>query len=413
MMRSGLVPLTLASDRRLADHVTGGSDRAFETLFQRHQPHVQEFCRQMLGTREEAEDAVQQTFLAAFRDLARGRRPREMRPWLLGIARRRCLALLTERRNHVVAGTREHSVGGPAGVVAARDELRGVLTDLASLPEDQRAALVLSELGGVSHRDIAEVLGCRRDKVKALVFQARESLATSRAARETPCAEIRRQLVTLEGGALRRRVLRRHLRDCAECRDFRTRLHGRERRIGLLLPFVPSLGLKRLVLGTLFGGGGGGAALGGGSAAVTALVAIAIPVGVVGAAVLPGEGSRHAHAQVGARATPATGATAAPPVIPATTRTTAGVIEPATGGIGARVDHRAGGGRTDGDHLRARTPRSGRHPCRDGRRGRGRRSGPARRTRSAGAIESGVRRAPGARAREPAGRGAGAGQPAR
>ena len=82
---------------------------------------------------------------------------------------------------------------------------------------------MLSELGDLSHDEIAEVLGVRRDKVKALVFQARESLAGWRAARETPCAEIREQLATLRGGALRRATLRRHLARCPGCRAFATR----------------------------------------------------------------------------------------------------------------------------------------------------------------------------------------------
>ena len=63
---------------------------------------------------------------------------------------------------------------------------------------------MLVELGDHSHDEIAEVLGVRREKVKALVFQAREALRRLREARETPCVEIREQLATLRGSALRR-----------------------------------------------------------------------------------------------------------------------------------------------------------------------------------------------------------------
>jgi DNA-directed RNA polymerase specialized sigma24 family protein len=197
-MRSGLVPLALASDRQLAERVGDGSEQAFEVLRERHGPQVGDFCRRMLGPRAEAEVALQGTFLAAFRDLVRGHRPRATRAWLLGIARRRCRA-----------------------VAAACDELRGLPRDLASLPEAQRTALVLSEIGGLSQRDIAEILGCRRDEAKALVAQARASLAASREARDAPCADVRRQLTTLEAGPLRPSVLRRHLHDCEGCRAFR------------------------------------------------------------------------------------------------------------------------------------------------------------------------------------------------
>ena len=80
---------------------------------------------------------------------------------------------------------------------------------------------MLAEVGGVSHDEIAQVLGVQREKVKALVFQARSSLIASRDARETPCDDIRVQLAELRGGALRRNSLRRHLKVCPGCRDFR------------------------------------------------------------------------------------------------------------------------------------------------------------------------------------------------
>ena len=64
---------------------------------------------------------------------------------------------------------------------------------MVRLPDEQRAALVLMELGDLSHAEIAGVLGCR-GKVKSLVFMARSSLTASRAARDASCVEIREQL---------------------------------------------------------------------------------------------------------------------------------------------------------------------------------------------------------------------------
>jgi hypothetical protein len=66
--------------------------------------------------------------------------------------------------------------------------------------------------------------------VKALVFQARSSLTTTREARDADCEDIRVQLATLSGGALRRRRLRRHLRDCAPCSAFEHALAERPQR---------------------------------------------------------------------------------------------------------------------------------------------------------------------------------------
>src|SRR3954447_9877947 len=84
--------LRLASDERLVALVRDGDESAFEALYDRHHPAILGFCRHMLGTREEAEDAVQHTFMAAFRDLARHDKAVELRPWLFAIARNRCLS---------------------------------------------------------------------------------------------------------------------------------------------------------------------------------------------------------------------------------------------------------------------------------------------------------------------------------
>ena len=84
--------------------------------------------------------------------------------------------------------------------VQRRADLRDLVDELQRLPDDQRAALVLFELGDESHEQIAAVLGVRREKVKALVFQAREALMRARDARETPCVEIREQLATRAAG---------------------------------------------------------------------------------------------------------------------------------------------------------------------------------------------------------------------
>ena len=103
---------------------------------------------------------------------------------------------------------------------------------------------MLSELGDMPHEEIADVLGCRREKVKALVFQARSSLLASRSARETSCLEIREQLATLTGGSLRRNAVRRHLSECEGCREFRAEIRRQRRDLALVLPVAPTVGLQ-------------------------------------------------------------------------------------------------------------------------------------------------------------------------
>src|SRR5215213_1312749 len=74
--------LRLASDERLVEHVRAGSEAAFEVLFDRHHRGVLGFCRHMLGSVEEAEDAVQHTFLAAYNELVGSTKHVQLRPWL-------------------------------------------------------------------------------------------------------------------------------------------------------------------------------------------------------------------------------------------------------------------------------------------------------------------------------------------
>jgi RNA polymerase sigma factor (sigma-70 family) len=294
--------LRLTSDERLVALVRAGSERAFEALFDRHHRGLLAFCRHMLGSPADAEDAVQHTFLAAYSDLLRSEKPIVLRPWLYAIARNRCVSVLRDRRERPVEELPEPATDHLAAEVATREDLRTTLSHVARLPEDQRAALVLAELGDVSHAEIARILGCQREKVKALVFQARSSLTADRTARETPCAEIRAELATL-GGALRHTNLRRHVRDCEDCRAFRHQMRGQRRRLGVLAPLAPMLGLKRAVLGAVSSWGGAGSATAGalssGGLAVTALVTVAVAGGAVAARATVGGGGAD-RAQAGA-----------------------------------------------------------------------------------------------------------------
>ena len=237
------------------------------------------FCRHMLGSREEAEDAVQHTFAAAFHDLQRGgERQITLKPWLYTIARNRCLSLLRARREQP-AELEELPTEGLAEQVERRAELRELLGDLRELPEEQRAALLLAEAADLSHAEVAGVLGCEVARVKALVFRARSGLIERREARETPCADIREQLANLRRGSLRRSELRHHLRHCAGCSEYREEIRRQRQMLAAALPVAPSLGLKSSVLSAAgIGGGaagGGAAAAAGGGAAGAAGVAAA------------------------------------------------------------------------------------------------------------------------------------------
>ncbi len=302
--------LALAGDSRLAALVRGGSEPAFEVLFERHGPAILAFCRQILGSHEEAEDAVQQTFASAHRALSEDDRAVDVKPWLYTIARNRCLSMVRARRPDSLPLDEDLAPGvGMVEEMEQRIELRELVHDLADLPEQQRSALVLFELGDLSHEQIAGVLGCEAQQVKGIVFRARSGLAERRDARTASCQEIREELSTLRGGALRRGRLRHHLRVCASCAAFREDVRRQRAQMAILLPVAPSAALKAGVLGAA-----GGGAAGSGLAAKVAVVG-AVAVGTVGGAGIAAEELRQPETDPGrpgsvARANPhpATGA---------------------------------------------------------------------------------------------------------
>ena len=242
--------LAALSDERLAEYVRTGDAVAFEVLYDRYSAGILGFCRHMLGSLDDAEDAVQHTFIAAHADIHRhGRRELHVKAWLYTIARNRCLSMLRARREQPSDDGVDVVSDRLVDDVVRRDDLRALLADVAKLPEDQREALVLAELGDLSHSDISEVLGCEAAKVKSLVFQARTALVERRIGRETSCAEIREQIATLRGGALRRSHLRHHIEACPGCAQYRDEIRRQRAMLALALPVVPSAALKAHVLG--------------------------------------------------------------------------------------------------------------------------------------------------------------------
>jgi RNA polymerase sigma factor (sigma-70 family) len=284
--------LALAGDQRLVDQMQRGNELAFEVAFERHGAGILGFCRHMLGSREEAEDAVQHTFAAAYRDLQRSRdRTIALKAWLYTIARNRCVSVLRARREQA-AELHDVPTEGLSEQVEQRAELRELLADVRELPEEQRAALLLSEAAGLSHAEVAQVLGCETGSVKGLVFRARSSLIERRSARETPCHEIREQLATLRGGALRRNEIRHHLRGCPGCSAYRDEVRRQRQMLAVALPVAPGLGLKSSVMGAagITGGAAAGASAGGGLALGSAALAKVAVVGVLaGGSVVAGE----------------------------------------------------------------------------------------------------------------------------
>jgi RNA polymerase sigma factor (sigma-70 family) len=275
------------ADSELLARVRSGDDSAFEALYDAYHRRLLAFCQHMLGSREEAEDALQHTFLAAYRSLRAGCEVLELKPWLYTIARNRCLSVMRARREEVELDEGAPVIEGLAAEVDRRADLRMLVRDVQRLPPDQRAALVLFEVGDHSHKEIAAVLGVRREKVKALVFQAREALMGWRTARETPCAHVREQLATVRGRALGRATIRRHVELCSGCADYEAAVRSQRAALAIALPVAPAAaGLRAAVLGSAAGGSGLGAAVGAGGATSAAGGLASLGVNGVAAKVL-------------------------------------------------------------------------------------------------------------------------------
>jgi RNA polymerase sigma factor (sigma-70 family) len=316
------------SDQRLAARVASGDDEAFEEIFDRYGPALLSFCTHMLGSREWGEDALQLTFVAAFKALRRGRCDGALRAWLYAIARNRCLSELRARREipdtEWVSADRP-ALDGPASLFARREQLGEIVEDIQRLPADQRAALVLVELGDQSHEEIASVLGVRRDRVKALIFQAREGLYRGRRARETACSEVRERLANARGKAPARGIVRAHIDRCEPCQEFEREVRRQRAALALVLPVALSGQVKALVLSSGLGHGsvgagaasftgtGGAGLLSGATTAASGSGVVAGP-GTVGAgAAASATGS--ASTAVGSGAVSAAAGTAAPTMV--------------------------------------------------------------------------------------------------
>jgi RNA polymerase sigma factor (sigma-70 family) len=354
------VRLRLASDDRLVAFVRRGDIGAFEVLYERHSRGLLSFCLYMLGSRPDAEDAVQTTFASAYRALRADERPVALRAWLFTIARNDCLSIMRRRRPTVELNGELALRGDPLRELELREEVRHMLEGMRELPERQRAALVLAELHGLSQVEIGGVLGVEPEQVKAYVYQARSNLISARRAREADCREIREELATARVAALLRGRLRRHVRSCDDCRVYADGLARQRHQLGALLPLVPSLVLKYRALEEALGIGAadpatyaGGATVGGvvagGAAEIAGGGVKALAVKLAAGVALLGASAGVGASVIGAPGTPEEQAPAAASAASATTSAQRSLLafsgQTSTAGGGGVLARRARGRR--------------------------------------------------------------------
>ena len=279
--------LSLLGDERLARLVGEGSERAFAALYERYHQPLYRFCRSIVRDDGDAQDALQSALASAFAALGRGQRDAPLRPWLFRIAHNEAVSLLRRRRPVVeLSDVYEGAAQSVEERVGERERLRLLVADLAALPERQRGALVMRELSGLSHEQIALALGTSQGAAKQAIFEARQALADCEQGRTMACEEVLRTVSDGDRRTLRGRRVRAHLRDCTGCAAFAAAIPARQSDLSALAPpLAPAAaaGLLAHLLGAGSGHGGGGAALAAASAGKSLSAALALKTAVVAA----------------------------------------------------------------------------------------------------------------------------------
>ena len=264
-----------------------GDDAAFELLFERHAAGVLSFCRHMLGSQDEAEEAIQHAFVSVHLGILQATGGGiSFKPWVYTIARNHCASVLRGRRT-VAAERSEPSTAGLRPEVEQRSDLREIIADIERLPEDQRAAFVLAELRDLSFDEIAEVVGQEPAAIKGLVFRARSTMIERREARRVGCVDVRESLETASRNDLAHGPLRYHLDICPDCTAYLASMRRQRKLLGFALPVVPAVALKESVMASV-GGGGAGVGAGAAGAGAGAGAAGTAAGGVAGSAAIAG-----------------------------------------------------------------------------------------------------------------------------
>jgi RNA polymerase sigma-70 factor, ECF subfamily len=174
---AGRVVSVAAADDELVRAVAAGDRQALERLYRRHAPWMAGRLAARTTSRELAEEALQDTFLAAWRSARAYHGTGQVPAWLWGIARRR-LASLARRQPQgslslEVAGERVDPATGPEEAALGRDASARIRLAVAHLPEEQRAAITAVVYQGQSIEQAAQAAAVPQGTIKSRLHRAR------------------------------------------------------------------------------------------------------------------------------------------------------------------------------------------------------------------------------------------------
>lgn len=174
------------SDRETARRVLTGDAEAYAALVRQNMDRLYSFCLSLLSDPTEAEDAAQEVFVKAYRSLKTFQGDARFSTWLTRIAHNHCMDVL-RKRSRRKTDSWDALVEKEGEKAAARlwDESAGAdirekvslaQQVLSRLPEDYRTVLTLRETQDLSYEEIAEMMDCSLDSVKARLRRARVML---------------------------------------------------------------------------------------------------------------------------------------------------------------------------------------------------------------------------------------------
>ena len=177
MSSAGHDDLRVMELRPLVRRCLTGDQGAMLTLVERFRGQVFGLCYRMLGQRQDAEDAAQETFVRVLKNLHRWDPGRDFEPWLLAIAGNRCRTALTSRKRRPVSDNLVELLPDDAADDRAAQHLaEEVHLVLANVRDEYRQAFVLFHQHELSYAQIAESMSVPLGTVKTWVHRARKDL---------------------------------------------------------------------------------------------------------------------------------------------------------------------------------------------------------------------------------------------
>ena len=176
-------------ERRLVETARRGDVESFNALVRLYEGRVYNLCYRMLGDGDSAADAAQDAFLSAFRNL-RSFRGGSFRSWMLRIATNACYDVLRVRKRRpsvsldIASDTEDDAsplqipdnAEAPDEFALRRELASAIQHGLASLPEEQRVILILSDIQGLAYEEIAQITDTNLGTVKSRLSRGRARL---------------------------------------------------------------------------------------------------------------------------------------------------------------------------------------------------------------------------------------------